>query len=482
MQTIRVDEVVKSAVEAAQAGHDARAWKRLRPLLTAAKRDVVAARAVAETLECGALDRDRRLAIGRRLLERWPDELAVVSALGEAAEHLLPGWHFNDAPPVEPLFGDLVAALIRRRERERNPVLRAVAARALTCAARAAGRRYDAACEDAHRYLLAFEEENWRRHFAWGDFLKSRGRFAEALDATREAARRGGSDVQPVIWNLGICATALGDGATALEQWRRIGCTVASGDDGLPVGRFGPAQVRLAQRPLAVRDAALDDPGGQETVWIERLSPCHGRVVSALVDDLGVDYGDVVLHDGVPVGTLRAEGRSAPIFPHLLTLRREAWPNFAFAGTQQRAGQIAELGSRLGGGAELYVHTEYVRMLCPDCAGGEAHAHEAPFHPVVRGKLVVPRGVPLDAVGAALLRETGGSTSARVLVPDLWAALGDHPRAEAEWPSFRELHQRCEPSRVEAQADGAQAPAKRSGTRPRRGARRGGRGAPRRGS
>src|SRR5690606_32309761 len=138
VQTIRVDEVVKSAVEAAQAGHDARAGQRLRPLLTAAKRGVVAARAGAETLECAALDRDPRLAIGWRLRERWPDELAVVSALGEAAEHLLPGWHFNAAPPVEPLFGDLVAALIRRRERERNPVLRAVAARALTCAARAA--------------------------------------------------------------------------------------------------------------------------------------------------------------------------------------------------------------------------------------------------------------------------------------------------------------------------------------------------------
>jgi hypothetical protein len=80
-----------------------------------------------------------------------------------------------------------------------------------------------------------------------------------------------------------------------------LGQHIEMGRFGLPEGSYGQVKVRLAEHPLAERKAGENDPGLEETIWIERLSPCHGIVRSALFQDLGVDYGDVVLFDGAPV-------------------------------------------------------------------------------------------------------------------------------------------------------------------------------------
>ena len=70
---------------------------------------------------------------------------------------------------------------------------------------------------------------------------------------------------------------------------------------GLPEGLYPQCKVKLAERPLAERTADVDNPGSEETIWIERLSPCHGIIRSVLYYDLGVDYGDIILIDGAPI-------------------------------------------------------------------------------------------------------------------------------------------------------------------------------------
>jgi hypothetical protein len=98
-------------------------------------------------------------------------------------------------------------------------------------------------------------------------------------------------------------------------------------------GRFRD-KVRLAERPLAERSADSDDPGLEETIWIERLSPCHGIIRSVLYQHLGVDFGDVILIDGAPI-TYHTYGETkVPVFPHLATLVRNQYQFFDFAGTQ----------------------------------------------------------------------------------------------------------------------------------------------------
>jgi hypothetical protein len=168
-------------------------------------------------------------------------------------------------------------------------------------------------------------------------------------------------------------------------------------------------------------------------VWIERLSPCHGRVVSALCDDeVGVDYGDLVLFDGAPILTRQWGERTVPVFPHLGTLRKGGWRVFRFAATQSEPGEVAAAGERLGDGALLYVHTEQVRVLCRSCWEREdqGHAHAEVPHRTVTGKLVVPPAVVLESVGEALVRATADGP--RVFVPDLWDVLGQSRRAHTD--------------------------------------------------
>ena len=79
-----------------------------------------------------------------------------------------------------------------------------------------------------------------------------------------------------MYWNAGICATGAGAADIALEIWKQLGSKIEIRRFGLPDGGYAQCKVRLAERPLAERNKDNDDPGLKETIWIERLSPCHG--------------------------------------------------------------------------------------------------------------------------------------------------------------------------------------------------------------
>jgi hypothetical protein len=149
--------------------------------------------------------------------------------------------------------------------------------------------------------LLELEPDKSHRHYNYGLFLKTRGRFREGMLANQRAVTLSTEPSEAYEWNLGICATGAKDGAVALEVWKRMEQKIEMGRFGLPEGRYPQCKVRLAERPLAERTAERDDPGLEETIWIERLSPCHGVIRSVLYQDLGIDYGDVVLIDGAPI-------------------------------------------------------------------------------------------------------------------------------------------------------------------------------------
>src|SRR5690606_25175229 len=158
----------------------------------------------------------------------------------------------------------------------------------------------------------------------------------------------------------------------------------------LPEDRYEGVKVCVAQYPLAERDAEGDDPGLEETVWIERLSPCHGVIRSPLVGELGVDFGDVVLFDGAPITYHEYRGESIPVFPHLVTLARPGYAIYRFGGLQAQPKQIAKLSNALPADSLIYTHTESLRIVCRQCwEGAKAHQHDSalPQHRVVTGKL-----------------------------------------------------------------------------------------------
>lgn len=303
---------------------------------------------------------------------------------------------------------------------------------------RALGRTWDPVAEAAHRQVLAARPDRWQDHYNQGLFFKNRGRFAEGLAANQRALALGG-DVEPVLWNLAICATGAGDGDAALAVWKQLGQTIERGPDGLPTGPYPNALVRLSEHPTAVQGQAEhpEDPGREETVWVRRLSPCHAEVICALYADLGVDMGDIVLHDGAAVGSRRTADATVPVFPHLATIRRGGWEMFWFAGTQAASRQAATLTAHLPGAAEVYVHTEQVRHLCRACAQGEVElhdTHEPESVHTVTGKICVPPSASARAVRDALDAALAaiGDPQLRLYSPDLQDAAGDPGRGDVE--------------------------------------------------
>jgi hypothetical protein len=344
----------------------------------------------------------------------------------------------NAGPPADPVF---VALAMRLRDllatrgwspEEENELLEGLAT-----VARCIGRTWDAESERCRRELVERRPERWQDLYNLGLFFKTRGRFAEGLAANRKAAALAGPGQEDISWNLGICATGAGDGQEALKVWSELGQKLELGRLGLPEGSYHHVKVRLAERPIAERDRAAmpDDPGTEETIWVERLSPCHGIVRSALYEELGVEYGDLVLFDGAPIVHHTYDDRQVPVFPHLATLARSGYLVFRFAGSQERPGQLADLSERLPEDALLYVHTEQVVQLCASCwtRHGTNHAdHGRDEHRVVRGKLCAPPGISPQALRSALDQALQGEDGVQLFVPDLTRLSGDERRADVE--------------------------------------------------
>jgi hypothetical protein len=195
--------------------------------------------------------------------------------------------------------------------------------------------------------------------------------------------------------------------------------------------------VQLAERPLAERDPRTlpDDPGLEETIWVERLSPCHGIVRCALYEPLGVDYGDVVLFDGAPVTYHKYADTTVPVFPHLATLERRKYRILEFAGTQCEKEQIANLSAMLPDDTVLYVHTEQVVMLCAECFRNtdlDHGRHESSEHTIVTGKLCAPPEIAPAELLRALDAAVQSAPGVSVYVPELANAAGNERRARIE--------------------------------------------------
>jgi hypothetical protein len=233
-------------------------------------------------------------------------------------------------------------------------------------------------------------------------------------------------------WNLGICATGAGNGAVALEVWKRLGQKIEMGRFGLPEGPYPLCKVKLTERPLAERTADKDDPGLEETIWIERLSPCHGIIRSVLYRDLGVDYGDVILFDGAPITHHTYGDTKVPVFPHLATLVRQGYQFFDFAGTQDEPRQLAETSLDLSEDIVIYPHSENVRLMCASCWRDPDIDHED--HRSVQKHVVIGRiAAPEHLDPAQLLDQLDKAVAKRgrcqLYAPDLCVAAGQGPRA-----------------------------------------------------
>jgi tetratricopeptide (TPR) repeat protein len=293
----------------------------------------------------------------------------------------------------------------------------------LADALRMMGPEQDEDALKAYQLALTIDGTRGAWWFHLGLLHKWRGRFREGLEANQKAYARMGAQ-RPVLWNLAICATALGEGKLALEAWEKLGIRgELSQGSGMPfVPNMPPMQVRVA---TLGEETGQSDPLPQQAVtfevlWVQPLSPCHGVVQSPTARKASIDYGDVVLWDGAPVRMNRikaadGETRDVPVFPLLWILRPGDERRLRFVGMQKKKGTVQALSEALGPDTSLAVYDER------SSPKGDAH--------LFYGKLLAPAERDLGEVRKLLekgLRERIGLT---LSVPKLYELLGDTPAA-----------------------------------------------------
>ena len=431
----QLDEIRKRAIEHAEAGRDDALEQALKPLLRAQRRQEEAAICLVSIVEGGHLPMARALEVLQQVYAAHPRNESVLGVLGEALEQARDIDMLNDPPPEHPLFANAANALAERAAKAAGTKAEAPLLRGLMTAARMMARQRDADAESACRRLIEIDPNNSSHHYNFGLFLKTRGRFRDGVLANRTAIDLAGERIDSHEWNLGICATGGRQGELALEVWKSMDQKIAMGRFGLPEGRYAQVKVRLAERPLAERTPDRDHPGLEETIWIERLSPCHGIVRSVLYQRLGVDYGDVVLFDGAPITYHSYDGERVPVFPHLATLARNGYRFFDFAGTQDQAGQLGGVSVDLERDAIVYSHSEKFHFLCAACWRDPdvEHSHEQQEQKhVVTGRIAAPPDIELRELLRQLDAAIAKREPCRIYVPDLCAAAGLADRAAFE--------------------------------------------------
>jgi len=431
----RIESIFDSVNAALDAEQPELAWKRLKPLRRAQAQQEDVAERLLDLVEQRRLPVERGLEMLEGIAEAHADNPMIIGQVGASTEGARDLDQLNLAAPAEPFFADLVRRIERLLDTVDEPKVEIQLLSGLATVARMTARQQDDAAERAYSRLTELSPQRSSTHYNYGLYLKTRGRFREGMQANQRAAALAAEPVEAYDWNLGICATGAGEAQTALAVWKRLGQKIAMGRYGLPEGGYPSCKVMLAERPLAERSAENDDPGLEETIWIERLSPCHGIVRSVLYQDLGVDYGDVVLMDGAPVTYHRYGDREVPVFPHLTTLVRNHYHFFDFAGTQEEAGQIDGLDRQLDGDVAVYSHSENFVTLCSSCfrdPGVDHQQHGADRHHVVTGRIAMPpdieAGQLLEGLDA-LLAELG---TCRLYAPALAEAAGQTERMQVD--------------------------------------------------
>lgn len=430
-----IEGIEASVLADLRAGHGDSARKGIRTLLRAQARDRGAARALIRIVESGEATIAQGLEVFEAVFAAHRADAEVLAEMGKAVDQLRDIDDLNAPPPESGLFAELADALLALARAAAGGPSEASLLTALSTTTRMMARQRDEVAAWSHRRLVELGPDRSHRHYNMGLYCKTRGLFHEGLRANQAAARLAAEPEDACDWNLGICATGAGEGLVALDVWKRIGQKIEMGRFGLPEGGYPYCKVRLAQRPLAERDASQDDPGLEETIWVERLSPCHGIVRSVLYQRLGVDFGDVVLFDGAPITHHTYGEDKIPVFPHLATLVRQGYRYFDFAGTQPSRCQLAEASKVLADDAEIYTHTEQLVQLCATCWRSETvnHAkHELRDAHAVIGRIAAPPHIEPAELLRQLDQAIADRPNCRIYVPDLCVAAGFPERAEVE--------------------------------------------------
>jgi tetratricopeptide (TPR) repeat protein len=319
-------------------------------------------------------------------------------------------------------------------------------------ALRLCGPGRDAEAQEAFTSAIELDAERGEWWYDAGLLDKWRGRFDDGFAANEQARMRLGPE-RPVLWNLAICATALGKGEEAVRAWEELGVAARLDQSRqMPyVAGLPPMLVRVLSR-TPQSDATSHFPQKAvafELVWVAPLSPCHGVVQSPTFRDAPIDYGDLVLWDGAPVAAHKiSDEETVPVFPLLEILRRGAEKRWAFVALEREAGALEGLEQALPEGTRVFVQHERVAHHCAACEAGEPHVHTqvseptshtasaSQTHSLVRGKIIVSPTQDLRSFREAWEKAIE-VRALSISLPALYEQLGDTKRAGQEHQVWR---------------------------------------------
>lgn len=439
---------VKAALAGAQAALDAEdvpaAWRALQPLAQQMNADREVAHAWLTLLRLSP-GRPGLVADAKVILGAFADDPDLVTigcdALIREAERQAP----DEPPPEKGAAHTAVAAAQGCLERlgadqRDDPTLMGYLQINLANALRLA-HLYDRA-ELAFGAALKRGPDRGHWWFNFGLLHKAQGKYEAGLEANERALALLGPD-KPILWNIAICATALGKGARAVEAYKALGlpCRVAA--SGMPEAELPPVQVRVATvgPGHAGPDTVPDQAVAFELLWVQPLSPCHGVVQTPTYRQADIDYGDVVLWDAVPVGTGKLDGRTVPRFRVLSVLHKGSEHRFRFVALEREAGALAALEGPVAAGGQLFVHRP------PDGGKPPASTHGQPLY----GKVVLPEDADLGAFRDAFVADVDGRPL-EVVMPGLLEALGETAAAGKAHTMWRGLERTGEKARAAEKA------------------------------
>lgn len=223
----------------------------------------------------------------------------------------------------------------------------------------------------AFEQVLAIDPDRASTHYNVGLIHKYRGNWAASRASNQRAFELAPED-EAVNWNLAIAATALGDWATARKVWHGLGYGVELGSEPIEAD-FGLTPVRL------------NPEGTAEVVWARRIDPVRARILNIPFPISGFRHGDIVLHDGAPVGYREHEGREYGVLNVLELFQPSSQATFELEldlATPEDLEAATQALDDAGLTAEDW--TSNTRMLCRACSEGrphEKHDHELPAEP-----------------------------------------------------------------------------------------------------
>jgi tetratricopeptide (TPR) repeat protein len=221
---------------------------------------------------------------------------------------------------------------------------------------------YDSEALELYFQAITLDPEKSESYYNIGLIYKYRGEWELSLKYNKLANDLCPED-EAARWNLAIAATALRNWDIARAAWIQNGIRLD--------GESGPIEMNFGITPVRLNP---NDAG--EVVWATRIDPVRARIDSIPFIESGFRHGDIVLHDGAPVGQRQIDGREYPVFNALQIFEQSDYQTVRAEVELTKDEDLQVLEELLSKGSHVLEDwTANIRMLCKQCSEGIPHEH-----------------------------------------------------------------------------------------------------------